>query len=368
MQKGLKPMDGTSSTARFLSQRGTAKWVQPSLEYGASSAALCAMFNVDQVWLEELIGPCSDQSSPSQPSSPSVLSSSSSPGGSGSSSEGTGSLSSWSSGVSCLLHSSIKRQSREAFQTQLREERGWGHLAVCPSRGPHRRVHPQTEQGGGSNCNKLQAWPERTGLGQGRGSAGNITSVKSVKRQWLLEEKIEAKLKFSAFLNEVTSNVFDHSSLQAFGRPFSPSSSTNTTSTDQPEEKIQVVTQWHPGPPRSMAQRQGGLPEQKKPQEQLTPPDLTQKCYLETDIDAVRGDDAQQDLEIIAETRPQLEIDGKNVIPPPPQFCQGFEMTSLFPEFYCNFPRHPYRSASLPRGINMVSDESCPSLLSKPGL
>ncbi|GLD49580.1 brain-enriched guanylate kinase-associated protein isoform X1, partial [Lates japonicus] len=345
-------MAETGRTACFLSRRGAAKQGQPQQKYWASSAAHCPKFNGDQVWLEELIDPSSNQSSPSQPSSPSVPSSS--PGGSRSSSEGTGSLYSWSSGVTCLLHSSIKKQSQEAFQTRLREERTGGELAACPSRRPRGRVHPQAKEGGGRNHNKQHAWRERGGLCQGRGSARTHTNAKSVKLQWLLEEKIEAKVKFSQFLDEVASNVLDLNSLQAFGRPVSPSSST-TTNLDQPEEKIQVVTQWSPRLARSMAQQQGSLLEQT--QEEQSPPDLTQKTYLETDIDTVRNNDEQQDLEIKADTVLQLETDETNLIPPPPQFCQGFEMKSPLPEFYSDFPRYPYRSASLPRGINMVPDE-----------
>ncbi|XP_069017615.1 brain-enriched guanylate kinase-associated protein isoform X1 [Embiotoca jacksoni] len=105
-----------------------------------------------------------------------------------------------------------------------------------------------------------------------------------------------------------------------------------------------------------MAQQQGPLFEQKTPEEQAFP-DPAKRTYLETDIDTVRRDDEPQGPETGAETPPQLEIDAKHVIPPPPQFCQGFEMKNPFPEFHCDFPRYPNRSVSLPRGINMVPDE-----------
>ncbi|XP_031177901.2 brain-enriched guanylate kinase-associated protein [Sander lucioperca] len=301
------------------------------------------MFNSDQVWLEELIGRSYSLSSPSQPSFPSAPNSS--PGGSSPSSNGTGSLYSWSSGVTCLLHSFIKKQSQEAFQTRQREERRWGKLAECPSRGPHGRAHPQAEQDGGSDHNKFRAWPERGGLCQGRGSAQTHTSAKSVQLQCLLEQKLKAKVKFSQFLNEVTSNVLDPNSLQVFGKPVFPSSF-STTTPPQPEDDIQVATQWSPRLPCSMAQQHGSLLEQKKTQDEQTP-------HLNTETTA-RRDDERQDLEIKVQTLPQLEID---VIPPPPQFCQGFEMRSPFPEFHCDFPRYPYKSASPPRGINMVPDE-----------
>lgn len=258
------------------------------------------MFNGDQVWLEELIGPSSYSNSP---------------GGSRESSSSS-SLESWGSGATCILHSSIKKQSQEAFQTRLREEKIWEKSAACSSDGS-------------------DAWPETGGLGQGRGSALSHACA-TVQRQRQLDEKIEAKLKFSQFLDEVTSNVLDPNSLQAFGKQASPSSLV------QPEAETHR-------PLCSMAQQLGSVTEQKKTQVKQTAPDTAEKTYLETDIDG-RDED------------PEFEIDEKNVIPPPPQFCQGFEMKSPSPEFQSDFPRYPYRSASLPRGINMVSDESCPSL------
>lgn len=355
----MHAMDGTSSTACLISQGGRAKPGQPLPKSWASTGPPCPMFDGVQVWLEELIDTSSYQSYPSQPSSPSAPSNS--PGGSRRSSECTGSLYSWSSGATCFLHSSIKKQSREAFKTRPRGERRWKKLIGCPSRGPHDGAHPEVEQGGGSNHNTLHALQERDGLGKGRGSTQTHTSNKSVKLQWLLEEKVKAKLKFSKFLDEVTSNVLHPDSLQAFGKPVCPSSFITTTPT-QPEDKTQEVTQWSPGLLCSMAQQQGFLLEQKTTKEERTPLDPAQKTYLETDIDTVRRDDKPYDLVIKVETPPQLEIDEKHVIPPPPQFSQGFEMRSPFPEFHCHFPRYPYKSVSLPRGINMVSDESLPSL------
>lgn len=337
-------MDGTGSKACSLSQRGTAKKGQHFSKSWAPLSPATPMFNGDQVWLEELIDPASNQSSPSQPSSPSDPSSS--PGGSRSSSDGTDSLHSWNSGVTCILHKSIKKQSQEAFQTRLRGDREWEKLEAVPSSRPHGRGHPQAEQGGDSHSRNLH---------QGRGSVLSHTSSKSGKPQCVLKEKIEAKLKFSQFLDEVTSNVLDPNSLQAFGKPASPSGFINTNA-NQPQAEIHVVS---PRLPCSMAQQQGPLAEQKTPEER-TSPDLVEKKYLETDIDTVRKGDELHDLEIKADTPEQ--IDEKYVIPPPPEFSQGFKMKSHFPEFHYDFPRYPYRSISLPRGINMVSDESLPSL------
>ncbi|KAM9704519.1 brain-enriched guanylate kinase-associated protein isoform 1-T1 [Menidia menidia] len=338
------PMDATASPACFLSQKGTGR--PPSPKSLASPGPLCTG---DHIWLRELMGLSSYQSSPSQPSSPSVPGSSpggSSPGGSGSSSS-EGSLRSWTSGGTRLLHRSIKQQSRRAFQAQLREEPGWGRVGARPSRGTHEIAHPGVERGGGGRHKEPRQ--------QGRGSSR--IGVKSVKLQWALEERVKAKVKFSQFLDEVTSNVLDPHSLEAFGKPASPSGSISTNS-EQPEDQIRVPSLRLP---RSMSKLHNFLPEQTT-QEEKTSPDLPLKTYLETDIDCVRRNVEPRDPGSEAEMPQQQAIVEKYVIPPPPQFCQGYESSSASPVLCYDFPRYPHRSASLPRGINMLPDEEMNSI------
>ncbi|KAK2856062.1 hypothetical protein Q5P01_004797 [Channa striata] len=281
-------MEQTSSPGCFLSRRGPAKRGQKSPHSWASSAAPCLLFNEDHVWLEESIGPSSTQSSTSQPSSPSAPSCS--PRGSRSSSEGTGSLCSWSSGV---------------------------------------------EQGGDGNHDGFQAW-----LCEGRSSSQSHTSAESVRLQLLQEERTQAKLKFSQFLDEVTSNVLHPNCLRAFGRPAAASSSTSI-SPDNPEGGIQVVSQRSPRLSHSVVQHQ----------DEQTLPDLTNELDRETDTDTVKRNDEKHNLDIKADTTPppQRDIDDKAA----PRLCEGFEMTSPFAEFDCDLSRNPNRSASLPKGINM---------------
>lgn len=303
----------------------------------------------DQVWLEELIGPLFCQSS-SSPGGPSY-----SAGGSRSSSEN-----SWSSGATSVQRSSIKNQSQEAFQSRLRVGGCWKKLA-CPSLGPHvANANPQVEQRGGTSKILLHAWMERVGLSNGRYSA-QTGSCSGVQLQRLLEEKIEAKLRFSKFVDEVTSNLFDTNSLQAFRKPVSRCRFIAKGAT-RPEEKIEELTEWGPGVLSSVAMQEACSPEEKMPKEEHTFPHPQQKTYLETDIDMVRTAGKLHNPAVRAETLGQQETDGGHIIPPPPQFCQGFQMNSPFPEFHCHFPRYPYKSVSLPRGINMVSNETLPSL------
>lgn len=331
--------------------RGREEARQPLPKPGPFTGRPCPKFNSVHVWLEDLGDPSSCQSSSSQPSSPSAPSNS--PAGSGSSSECNGSLCSWSSGATGTVLSSTKRQSGEAFQTQGAGEQRWKKPSACPNRGPH----PKVKQRGCSTDGAIRGREERDGLCEGRSSAQNDTSSRGGKPQRLLDDKVQAKLRFSKFLDEVTSNVLDPNSLQAFGRPASPT---------QTEDSAGEVTRWSPTPPCSMAQTQGSVLEQKTTDQEQAPLDPPQETYLETDIDAVRGDDSPHDQGSRRETPPQQEIDEDLVIPPPPQFRQGFEMRTLFPEFHCHLPRYPYRSASLPRGINMVSDETVSSLYSEP--
>uniref|UniRef100_A0A8C7X9M7 5'-nucleotidase, cytosolic IB b n=1 Tax=Oryzias sinensis TaxID=183150 RepID=A0A8C7X9M7_9TELE len=215
---------------------------------------------------------------------------------------------------------------------------GWGKLVPCAYNDPHGEAYPQAEQGGGNYQNKLH---------QGRASKQTRMGSKSVKE--LLEERFRAKLKFSQFLDEVTSNVLDPNCLQAFGKLQSPSG-VFITNSDQLEEEVES---WRLHD--SMALQQNLLSELEVP-EAKNATDWQQKKYLETDIDAVSWDAGPQDVKIKQE---QLEIDETSVIPPPLQFSQGFKRKIPSPDFCCDIPRAPHRSASLPRGINMVSGESC---------
>lgn len=323
------------------------------LSPNSSDRPPCTTLNGDQVWLEELIGPLFCRSSSSQPSSrgdPGY-----SAGGSRSSSEN-----SWSSGATSVLHSYIKQQSQEAFQSCPRAGRRWKN-AGCLSEGPHFGANPQVEQRGGTSKRPLHTWPERVGLSNGRYSAPARSTSSGVKPQWLPEEKVAAKLRFSKFLDEVTSNVFDTNSLQAFGNVVSQCRII-PGGADCPEEKVGELTERSPGLLCSMALQPASLPELEMTKEEptlLLPP---QKTYLETDIDSVTTDVKLPEPDVEAEALRQQENNGRHIIPPPPQFSQGFQMKSPFPEFHCHFPRYPYKSVSLPRGINMVSNKSLPSL------
>lgn len=301
--------------------RGRRKARLPLAKFWAFPGLPGPDFGSVQEWLEDLRVPKPWQSPPSRASSSSVPSSSSS-----SNSERTGSPCSWSSGAT-------------SFQ-ELRPEKKSRH----PRSGSCPRVSPS-----GSAVHKQE---EHDGLSEGRSPVQDGAAQAQLQQQQQQDEKVQAKRSFSKFLDEVTSNVFDPHSLQALGRPASPSTMTE-------EEGDWEVTQQRHRPLCSMAQKQGSASGQETTTTNTTSTREEQPrgTYLETDIDAVVGDDRRRDQERKTVTPPPLQevVDSELVIPPPPQFCQGFEMRTLFPEFHCRLPRHPYRSVSLPRGINMVS-------------
>lgn len=293
--------------------RGRQKARLPSPKFWAFPGLPDPEFGSIREWLEDLRESSSWQSPPSCASSSSNPSSTDSING-----EHADSPCSWSSGVTRFQEHKPKKSGR-------------------PRSGPCPRVRPN---GGTAH--------RQDGLSEGRSSGQNrAAQAQHQQQQQQLDEKVQAKRSFSKFLDEVTSNVFDPNSLQALRKLASPSTMTE-------EEGLGEVTRHIPRPPCSMAQKQGSAPGQETTSGREKQPRGT---YLETDIDAIGGDDRQCTQERKEGTPPprQEVVDEDLVIPPPPQFCQGFEMKTLFPEFYCRLSRHPYRSVSLPRGINMVS-------------
>lgn len=291
--------------------RGKQKARLPSPKFWAFPGLPDPEFGSVHEWLEDLREPSSWQLPPS------CASHSSNPSSSGSSNGDRGvSQCSWSSGVTTFQEHKPKKK-----LDRPQNKRG---RSVRPSRGTADR---------------------QNGLSGGRSSAQDRAAQ---AEQQQLDEKVQAKRSFSQFLDEVTSNVFDPNSLQALRKLASPSTTTK-------EEGLGEVTRRTSQPLCSMAQKQGSTPGQETTTSAREK--QPQGTYLETDIDAIGVDERRFTQERKEGTSPpwQEVFDEVLVIPPPPQFCQGFEMKTLFPKLHCRLPRHPYRSVSLPRGINMVS-------------
>lgn len=136
---------------------------------------------------------------------------------------------SWSSGATCLLRSSIKQHSEEVFR--VRASSGSRPKSASDSEAGHQNLDWQrSERKSESQKPSEKGLMECNVNVESQNSSHFSTDVSAH-----FEEKIEAKLKFSQFLNEVTCRVLDPESLQAFGKtrqkeasaPFLPSSVAN---------------------------------------------------------------------------------------------------------------------------------------------
>lgn len=329
--------------------------------------------------------PCSLTSSPS----PSNAQNSSSP--ISSSSEAYDSMDSWSSGSTCLLHSSISNHSQETLQARF--------SSPSSARGPHGGTCAHRLQGGAYCLVGLHEGAAQAALGgvawlgRGRGRrAGSVHSLTSSSQYtttatsissscntintsvcycWL-EQKFEAKLKFSQFLDDVSGRVLVPGNLEAFRklppppppqRSSSLSPRTSLSTTTESRDVIQVECQWSSTPPCSVTQQRSTRTGERMQEEQGLIETPVEKTYLETDIDSVRREDELKDIKIRKEkTLSTLERErrmGVGGIAPPPEFRQDTlgRYRNPSPVLWDEglVMRYPNCSNSLPRGINMVS-------------
>ncbi|TRY83548.1 hypothetical protein DNTS_016258 [Danionella cerebrum] len=198
---------------------------------------------------------------------------------------------SWSSGATCLLRSSIKQHSEEFFR------------ACLDTTDP-----PEATSDSENTCqiseSEIQEQTEPTGL-ELRDSESSIDSTGSSD----LENKIEEKLKFSQFLDEVTSRVLHPECLEAFGvtgrLKDSPTHSPNPSPASSPQfgpRRDSLSDSRESNTPVFMSKWAKCMPtckildpsesQRKRNQEGPTFLDGFEQSYLETDIDRVRREDA----------------------------------------------------------------------------
>lgn len=262
-------------------------------------------------------------------SSPSLRSSSSSLRSGSSSEDDSWDTNSWSSGATCLLRSSIKQHSEEVFRaragsgggggrdetaatttTASDSEAGYQSLDICKAP----LLLPSSSSSSAGARAESQEVLEKVPLASRGESLQSLTSSQGTSASTVptqIEQKIEAKLKFSQFLDEVTCRVLDPGSLQAFGavRQREPAPLPVVTST--------TPCQWFNPPvePVIRDQRRGGtcgnatrsvyqwskcLPSCKilesseslrRISDEGSLAEQVGKTYLETDIDSVRCED-----------------------------------------------------------------------------
>lgn len=118
---------------------------------------------------------------------------------------------SWSSGATCLLQSSIKQHSEEVFR--VRASSGNRPKPASDSQAGHQSLDRQHSERKSESQKTSEKRPMEYKSNLQRQNTNQYSTAVSAH----FEEKIEAKLKFSQFLNEVTCRVLDPESLQAFG-------------------------------------------------------------------------------------------------------------------------------------------------------
>ncbi|XP_051501937.1 brain-enriched guanylate kinase-associated protein-like [Myxocyprinus asiaticus] len=300
-------------------------------------------------------------------SSPSLRSSSSSHRSS--SEDDSWDTNSWSSGATCLLRSSIKQHSEEVFRVRA----GSG----CR---PEGTSDSETGYQNSDSCQdsvlglESHEGVERIAVGR-RDSSHSLTSsqgtsvVSTISTD--LKQKIEEKLKFSQFLDEVTCRVLDPECLEAFGafhQKETPQTPTSTTHSDTVSPWLSSIRDSlsngnEINGAASVCQWPKCLPSCKildaneilrRTQEESAFIETSGRTYLETDIDRVRRED-----EINSTHARERELEKRCS---QESSCRTLDRKkSSSPVLNCSdgAPRPPYRSTSLPRPVssNTVCDE-----------
>ncbi|KAI4894531.1 hypothetical protein NFI96_005283 [Prochilodus magdalenae] len=147
-----------------------------------------------------------------------------------------------------------------------------------------------------------------------------------------LELKIEAKLKFSQFLDEVTHQVLRPTSLQAFQcRRRSNSTDAHCVQLHAPQDQLED---------------RSARPLQLRMQETVG------RTYLETDIDSVFRGEELKEVKVKKETAITFQSTERKDGMESPESSSGSHQSLM------TFSRNPPRSLSLPRGINLVSPKT----------
>lgn len=205
--------------------------------------------------------------------------------------------------------------------------------------------------------------------GKGSSRGVNVTSGPALSHlavlQHQLELKIEAKLRFSQFLDEVSSRVLCPTNPFVLSRQTESSRSSSSISshsnsksrTPDPQQQPEDVDfSQSPGQVQNI-QSVDGM------QEEQGAPETIGKAYLETDIDCVRREDEIKEVKTKKETAITFESNERREVKTPPE-CHPNPIQRIRPSSPLLYreetlSRNPYRSVSLPRDINMVS-YSCP--------
>ena len=249
---------------------------------------------------------------------------------------------SWSSGATCLLRSSIKKHSEEAFQARLGSSSQSSH---------EDGIDVSCTQ---SECQEGSEWAlRRSDSLQSLSSSQGIPATSTQ-----LDRKIEEKLKFSQFLDEVTCSVMAPGSLEAFGIPWQkdPDSlwdESPCTYIREPRRSsvVDTVYQWTKSLPSCKILDASNIM-RKSQEEQDSEEAGTGRAYLETDIDSVGMDD-ELESNILWETKKE-NLKKRHITP------ESMRSPTSLLNWSKDLPKYAYMSTSLPRSMNsLVSIVPC---------
>lgn len=193
-----------------VSLKSSVSSLQNSLQDLKGSLSNLKRFPSSSVLKSPKLSSCSEDTN-FHSSSTSFRSSSSSLQSGNSSEDDSWDTSSWSSGATCLLRSSIKQHSEEVFR--VRASSGSRPKPASDSEASHQNLDLQRSERKSDSQKTSEKGPMECKVNvQSQNSSHYSTAVSAH-----FEKKIESKLKFSQFLNEVTCRVMDPESLQAFG-------------------------------------------------------------------------------------------------------------------------------------------------------
>ncbi|KAL7888671.1 hypothetical protein AOLI_G00036450 [Acnodon oligacanthus] len=180
----------------------------------------------------------------------------------------------------------------------------------------------------GSNHQGAVLSREQRGNGSGLGVTAGQGEALVGGSLHQLELKIEAKLKFSQFLDEVTYQVLRPTNLLAF-QCRRRSSSTDSTCVQ-------------PRAPQDQLEDRSARPFQLRMQETVG------RTYLETDIDSVFRGEELKEVKVKKETAITFQSTDRKEV------TETLESSPGSHQSLWSVSRNPPRSLSLPRGINMV--------------
>ncbi|KAI7805038.1 brain-enriched guanylate kinase-associated protein-like, partial [Triplophysa rosa] len=257
---------------------------------------------------------------------------------------------SWSSGATCLLRSSIRQHSEEVFRARAGS---WSRLeGTSDSETAYQNSDSCKESAVGSES---QEGAERAAVSR-RDSDRSLTSSHGTSAASTasadFEEKIEAKLKFSKFLDEVTCRVLDPECLQAFGAvrrresPVACSQTSVTSFSHSCADSPQLRDSWAKFTPSCKILDSGDT--QRRKQEELPFMEMSCRAYLETDIDQVR-----REHETNSPPTREMEKGTSQPRVETSHMVEDSKRSAVFKKRSDGAPRPPQRSTSLSRALDI---------------